>query len=65
MSETPDRIDGLIPLGVAECCREWLVPIGTRGGSCGYCGEKPEFKRMLPESEWLRPRPPVRPEGWE
>lgn len=44
----------VIPLGIAECCREWIVPVGMgRGGSCGICGQRPEFKHMLPEEEWL------------
>lgn len=63
MSELPGTVHGKIPLGIAECCREWEVPIGSRGGSCGYCGERPTFKRLLPEDEWLTPRPPIRPEG--
>ena len=30
-------------------------------GKCGICGESPTFVRTLPESEWVTPRPPIRP----
>lgn len=53
---------GRIPLAVAICCREWIVPFAQQGGSCGLCGEVPEFERMLPEEQWITPRPPIRPE---
>ena len=54
MSESERLMTGTIPLGIAECCREWIVPVGMgRGGSCGLCGERPEFRHMLPEDEWL------------
>lgn len=65
MTSLAPKIDNRIPLAIAECCREWIVPVGYRGGSCGYCGERPEFRHMLPEDEWLTPAPPIRPEGWE
>lgn len=45
---------------VTKCCREWISPAGIPGGRCGYCNERPTFVRMLPESEWLTPRPPIR-----
>ena len=35
---------------IAYCCREWIAPIGYRGGRCGLCGEKPTFLRPDPES---------------
>lgn len=54
----------IIPLCVTECCREWIAPYPpVGGGSCGICGERPTFVRVLPESEWLRVRPPIRPES--
>lgn len=64
MTSLAPKVDNRIPLAVAKCCREWIVPIGNRGGSCGICRERPEFDRMLPEDEWLTPAQPIRPEGW-
>ena len=52
-----------IPTCITECCREWISPFGYSGGRCGICGERPKFVRMLPQSEWVTPRPPIRPEG--
>lgn len=49
-----------IPTCITKCCREWISPFGFRGGRCGYCNEAPTFVRMLPESEWVTPRPPIR-----
>lgn len=47
-------MSGVTPLGIAECCREWIVPFGMgQGGRCGLCGERPRFKHLLPEDEWL------------
>lgn len=47
----------VIPLGIAECCREWIIPLGMgpggSGGSRGLCGERPVYRDMLPEDEWL------------
>lgn len=56
-TETP------IPTCITKCCREWVSPPpGLYGrGKCGLCGESPEFVRMLPRSEWVTPRPPIRP----
>jgi hypothetical protein len=34
---------------ITECCREWEAPIGFAGGRCGYCGERPTFKRYVEE----------------
>lgn len=55
MSATSERfIPPPIQLGVAKCCREWLVPVGTgRSGRCGICNEVPRFLHMLPEEEWI------------
>ena len=52
-----------IPTCITECCREWVSPMpGLYGpGKCGICGESPTFVRALPESEWVTPRPPIRP----
>lgn len=44
----------IVPLGIAECCREWIVPVGMgKGGRCGLCDGRPAFKHMLPEEEWI------------
>ena len=55
---------GAIPTCLTRCCRDWIAPFLHRGGRCGYCGVVPEFIRLLPESEWVTPRPPIRPEGF-
>jgi hypothetical protein len=34
-----------IPTYIGECCREWVLALGFRVGSCGLCGERPTFKR--------------------
>lgn len=54
-----------IPTCITECCREWItaMPGLYPPGRCGLCGEKPTFVRALPESEWVYPPPPIRPEG--
>ena len=49
----------IIPTGEVECCRVWVVALGYRWGTCGICGEHPKFKRPLPESERVTPRPPI------
>lgn len=41
-----------IPVALAECCREWIVPAYMKWNTCGLCDVKPTFKRMLPEEEW-------------
>lgn len=52
-----------IPTCITECCREWISPMFNRSGRCGLCGEVPTFVRTLPESEWVYPAPPIRPEA--
>lgn len=42
--------DELIPTYIAFCCREWIAPMGYRGGRCGICGERPEYLRPDPDS---------------
>ncbi len=49
-----------IPLAIATCCRDWQVPIPNKGGKCGLCGETPTFSHMLPESQWITPRPAIK-----
>ena len=52
-----------IPTCLTRCCRDWISPFGYPGGSCGLCGERPAFVELLPEDQWVRPAPPIRPEG--
>ena len=35
---------------IGYCCREWVMPIGSMGGSCGLCHERPTFLRDDPNS---------------
>lgn len=49
-----------IPTYLAECCREWVAPLGFRGARCGLCGERPEFVKHLPENQWVTTPPPIR-----
>jgi hypothetical protein len=51
-----------IPVGVAVCCREWIVSLAGPWGRCGLCNEKPVYKDMLPEDEWPTPPPQIIPE---
>lgn len=41
---------GFLPTYIAYCCREWIVPYGTKGGTCGLCGERPTYLREDDES---------------
>jgi hypothetical protein len=59
MSEAAYTVNGRIPTGIAICCREWIVPLYSKGGSCGLCGERPTFSHDLPESEWVTPSAPI------
>lgn len=30
---------------IGECCQEWVLAAGFPVGRCGYCGERPTYKR--------------------
>lgn len=47
-------VDGLIPVVLTRCCRDWISPPPglVRGTSCGFCGEVPVFVELVPADEW-------------
>lgn len=44
---TPVRIipNEMLPTYIAQCCREWIMPMTGRPGRCGICGERPTYLR--------------------
>lgn len=34
-----------LPTYIGFCCREWILTIGHKVGTCGYCGEVPTYLR--------------------